>query len=74
MECVRGNGEAQDIVHREKGFSAAVGPKNGQFDRKRMSKAKPPFDILRFDIRYSAVRFSMVLRFAARPRGILNGK
>jgi len=24
---------------------------------KRLSKAKPPFDILRFDIRHSAVRF-----------------
>ena len=24
--------------------------------KKRLSKAKPPFDILRFDIRYSAVR------------------
>jgi len=26
--------------------------------KKRLSAAKPPFDILRFDIRYSAVRFS----------------
>ena len=26
--------------------------------KKRLSKAKPPFDILRFDIRYSAVRCS----------------
>jgi len=32
------------------------------FYKKRMSKAKPPFDIQRFDIRYSAVRFSMVLQ------------
>ena len=31
---------------------------------KRLSKAKPSFEILRFDIRYSAVLFSLVLRFA----------
>ena len=28
------------------------------FFKKRLSKAKPPFDIIRFDIRYSAVRCS----------------
>ena len=27
------------------------------FYKKRLSEAIPPFDILRFDIRYSAVRF-----------------
>ncbi len=31
--------------------------------KKRLSKAKPPFDILRFDIRYSAVRCSGHLWF-----------
>ncbi len=36
--------------------------------KKRLSKAKPSFDILRFDIRYSAVRVSLVLRFAVQPR------
>jgi hypothetical protein len=31
--------------------------------KKRLSKTKPSFDILRFDIRYSAVRCSGQLRF-----------
>ena len=31
--------------------------------KKRLSKAKPPFDILRFDIRYFAVRCSGHLKF-----------
>ena len=30
---------------------------------KGLSKAKPPFDILRFDIRYSAVRCSVRVKF-----------
>ena len=36
---------------------------------KRLSKAKPPFDILRFDIRYSAVRCSGYLKFHTRCQG-----
>ena len=39
---------------------------------KRLNEAKPPFVILRFDIRYSAVRSSMV-RFCISPeKGILS--
>ena len=35
---------------------------------KRQSEAKPSFDILRFDIRYSAVRCSFRVKFHARFR------
>jgi len=37
--------------------------------RNRLSKAKPPFDILRVDIRYSAVRCSDYLNFHVRVPG-----
>ncbi|CAB1080789.1 hypothetical protein D1AOALGA4SA_8464, partial [Olavius algarvensis Delta 1 endosymbiont] len=38
---------------------------------KRLNEAIPPFDILRFDIRYSAVRFkcSFIRGFRCQPRG-----
>jgi hypothetical protein len=37
--------------------------------KKRLSKAKPPFDILRFDIRYSAVLCSGHLKLHMRVPG-----
>ena len=33
---------------------------------KRLSEAKPPFEILRFDIRYSAVRCSVRVKLPTR--------
>ncbi len=38
--------------------------------KKRLSKAKPSFDILRFDIRYSAVRCSGHLKFHIRFQAV----
>ena len=40
----------------------------------RLSKAKPPFDILRFDIRYSAVRCFDQLKFHMRDSEVQGSK
>ena len=37
---------------------------------KRLSEAKPSFEILRFDIRYSAVRGSVSMKFHTRFWGV----